>query len=145
MLNSKPTASELCAVPSSWSDLTGQTFISVLAVTKRHILYYMLLRRHHRGNGKTPWQHCALHFTEIRLKQSSYPDVSSPSDWVLSPAQSPSYPTPEKWRLGARKYDWAGPWKTHAQAHLYSAVKISERFNLRDPIIGNFKEIKRTS
>lgn len=90
----------------------------------------MLLRRHHRGSRKTPWQHCVLHFhgevtpETVILSRCIFP----PPDWVLSPAQSPSYPTPEKWRLGARKYDWTGPWKTHAQAHLYSAVKISERF-----------------
>lgn len=115
---------------SPWSDLNGQTFISVLAVTKQHLLHITCClgcTTEAAGKCLSSMAFC-ISTEKLCLKHNLSRCIFPPPDWVLSPAQSPSYPTPEKWRLGARKYGWAGPWKTHAQTHLYSAVKISERF-----------------
>lgn len=71
--------------------------------------------------------------------------IFPPPDWVLSPAQSPSYPTPEKWRLGPENMAEQDPGRlTHKHIFILQ-LKFLRGSNLRDPIIGNFKEIKRTS
>lgn len=132
MLNSKPAASELCAISffmvwPYWPDIYQCSCCNQTAL----ILYYMLLRRHHRGNRKTPYM------AALRL---AFPHGEiTPEAVILSrcifPTQTGSYHSSvtilsllRSGDWGPEKIWWAGPWKTHAQAHLYSAVKISERF-----------------
>lgn len=80
MLNSKPAASELCAISffmvwPYWPDIYQCSCCNQTAL----ILYYMLLRRHHRRQPENTLATLRLPFPRrLRLKQSSYPDVSSP-------------------------------------------------------------------
>ena len=134
--------------PSPWSDLNSQRFISVLAVTKQHLFHITCcLGGTTEAAGKHLGSTASCISTEkLRLKQSSYPDVSSP-------LQTGSYhQLSHRLILLLRSGDW-GPENMTEQdsvklthTHIFILqLKFLRGSTLRDPIIGNFKEIKRTS
>lgn len=134
--------------PSPWSDLNGQTFISVLAVTEQHLFRITCClgcTTETAGKRLSSMAFC-ISTEKLCLKQSSYPDVSSPLQ--IGSYHQLSHPL----ILLLRSGDW-GPENMAEQdpgrlthKHIFILqLKFLRGSNLRDPIIGNFKEIKRTS
>lgn len=145
MLNSKPAASEICAVSFSmvWQrpDIYQCSFCNQTAL----IPYYMLLRLHTEAArkclGSTAF---CISVEKLRLKQSSYPDVSSPLrlGLITSSVTLLTY----SWEVEEPENMTEQDPGRHPHKHIFILqLKFLRGPNLRDPIIGNFKEIKQTS
>lgn len=145
--NSKPVASELRAAPFSMAWPNGRAFMSVLSVTKQHLLCMMCglgcaIEAAWKCLGSTPF---CFSPEKLSLKQVSYPDVSFPSRLGLTSTSvillTPFWET----KIGGQKVWLRSVLPDSCTSTIYSTLIFSERLHnrrskLSDPVMETSKE-----